>query len=123
MLLVYIAGPYRAQTSWRRHCNIMQAEAAAFDIASMGLFPLVPHKNTEHFDGELSDNFWLEGYLELLRRCDAVFALWGWKTSRGATTEITTANMLGIPVLDKLYSLECWKIKQYKEVKDGKLSI
>jgi hypothetical protein len=44
------------------------------------------------------DETWLKGDLELLKRCDAVWALPGWDTSIGATGEVNHAKSLNIPV-------------------------
>ena len=43
----------------------------------------------------------MEGYLELLRRCDAVYGLEGWEESSGAVSEVNLARELGMPVLLK----------------------
>jgi nucleoside 2-deoxyribosyltransferase len=109
--VVYIAGPFRARTAWRIRLNVHRAEIAAFMIASLGAMPLTPHKNTENFHGELTEEFWLRGCRELLRRCDAVYvsALAG---SVGTAAEIALAEACGIPVFHELSQVQAWLSKE-----------
>lgn len=98
MKVVYIAGPFRGETSWEVAENVRAAERVGLEVARLGYMPLTPHANTAHFDGCLPDAFWLEGTLELLRRCDAVVLVPGWERSRGTKAEIREAEARKIPV-------------------------
>ena len=49
---------------------------------------------------------WLEGDLEMLRRCDAVLVVPGWEKSSGTRAEIAEANACGIPVFYALEALQ-----------------
>lgn len=98
MKLVYVAGPYRGANAWAVHNNCLRAEQAAYAIASLGAMPVVPHLNTKNMDGTLTAEFWLEGTLELMRRCDAVYVLEGWSKSEGTKGEIDEAIRLDLPV-------------------------
>ena len=61
-----------------------------------------------NYPGTLPDEFWLEGTLELLRRCDAVFLIPGWEQSTGSRSELDEATRLGLPVFDNVEALrEC----------------
>lgn len=108
MKVVYVAGPFRGKTEWEIHSNVHIAECASLQIAYLGAMPLCPHKNTEHFHGLLTDQFWLDGTLELLRRADAVLVLSGWEHSHGTLGEIKEAGRLGIPVFRKFNDLSDW---------------
>lgn len=108
MRVVYIAGPFRAPTAWGIEQNVRAAEATAFRVASMGFAPLCPHANTRFFHGTLTDAFWLEATMELLRRCDAVMLSEGWDNSSGTKAEIREAERLGIPVFYQIASLVAW---------------
>ena len=102
MKVIYIAGPYRDERGeWWIRENIRDAEDAALYVWQHGAVALCPHKNTAFFGGapKTKDQMWLEGDLELLERCDALFAIDGWERSEGARQEIDFANRLGIPVL------------------------
>lgn len=97
--VVFIAGPYRGATPWDVEQNVRRAEALALRVAGAGAMPLCPHANTRFFDKQLTDEFWLAGIQELLRRCDAVALVDGWERSAGARAEVALAEGLGIPVL------------------------
>jgi nucleoside 2-deoxyribosyltransferase len=103
LTVVYIAGPYRAPTAWQVQAHIRAAQEAALHVWKMGAVALCPHSNTGQFEGECPDDVWLEGDLELLRRCDAVLMIAGWEHSHGATAERLAALALGMPVFDAVY--------------------
>lgn len=110
MKVVYIAGPFRGPNAWEIEQNIRRAEAVAFEVALRGAMPLVPHANTRFFQGTIADSFWLDGTMELLRRCDAVMLVRGWRDSKGTCAEIVEAKRLGKPVFhaDDYANLEDW---------------
>lgn len=105
MLRVYVAGPYRAKTTWGIHCNIHSAKMWGLEIARMGANPFVPHANTGYYDGEMDERFWLDADLEWLRLCDAIFVCPGYENSRGTIDEIAEAEAIGIPVFQTLGGL------------------
>ena len=107
MTLVYIAGPFRAPNSWLMEQNIRRAEEYALIAWRMGAAVICPHTNTRFFQGAAPDNVWLEGDLEMVMRCDVVFAIPGWKDSEGAKEEVRTALAMGIPVVHNLEELRC----------------
>ena len=100
--LVYVAGPYRAATREAVEQNVAAARHVGRLVARMGMMPVMPTVNTAFFDfdfpGESDDQFWLDGTLELMSRCDAVVMVDGWKLSDGAKVEVIEANRIGIPV-------------------------
>lgn len=98
MKVIYVAGPYRAETAWLVEQNIRRAEEAALVLWGMGFAVICPHTNTRFFNGECTDTIWLAGGLELLRRCDAVYVLPNSENSKGTQAEIVEAERLGIPV-------------------------
>jgi nucleoside 2-deoxyribosyltransferase len=65
----------------------------------MGYAVICPHKNTSMFDGECEELIWLNGYLEILKRCDIVIITHNWDESDGAIKEVAFADSLGIPVM------------------------
>lgn len=101
MKVVYIAGPFRAKdgSHWKQERNIRHAEEVALMVWKRGEVALCPHLNTRNFQGEGDDRIWLEGDLELLKRCDAILMLNGWENSSGATHEYQVAMGLGLEVL------------------------
>jgi len=101
--LVYIAGPYRAKTSWQIEENIFNARIYGAAVAALGFMPVVPHANTANYDDIQDDKFWINGTMEILRRCDAVLMIPGFERSSGSKGEEKEALALGKPVF---YSLE-----------------
>lgn len=106
MKLVYIAGPFRAHTAWDIEQNIRRAEERSLEVWRRGMAALCPHTNTRFFQGAALDEVWLEGTLEMLRRCDAVLLVPNWRGSSGTRAEITEALRLGIPVFESLTELD-----------------
>lgn len=111
MKVIYIAGAYRDRRGeWFVRQNIRRAEAAAEFVWQHGAVALCPHKNTAGFGGlpGCPDDTWLQGDLELLKRCDAVWMLTGWKDSAGASVERDFAVDNGIPVLYTTAEVSGW---------------
>lgn len=99
MKLVYVAGPYRASTAWGIEQNIRRADEVAAQVWKAGLAAICPHANTRHMDGLTSDENFLDGTMEMLRRCDAVLLVEGWQKSSGSRAEVSEAMRLGKPVM------------------------
>lgn len=108
--LVYVAGPYRAKTPWEVEQNVRHAEDLALYINQMGALAISPHCMARFFDRQCTDEFWIEGFAELLRRCDAVIFLIGWEDSEGSKYEHEKAAEWGIPVFYEtmIRHLEKW---------------
>jgi hypothetical protein len=54
------------------------------------------------------DRVWLDGDIEILRRCDAVMLTPDWQRSSGARAEVDIAESLGMPVFAVLSDLKDW---------------
>lgn len=100
MLVIYVAGPFRSPTQWGIAENIRAAERIGLLVARAGAMPLIPHANTAHFHGQCDDQFWLNGTVELLRRCDAAVFIPKWHLSSGSCGEMREAARLDMPFLD-----------------------
>jgi hypothetical protein len=117
MKVVYVIGPYRGKTHWEVVENVRRAEQLGLKVAMLGAMPLIPHKNTENFDGLLDDDFWLEGTKELLRRADAAITVEAldlpWRYSVGSAGEVKEmVDVLKRPVFHSLDSLRLWLTDQ-----------
>jgi hypothetical protein len=102
MKLIFIAGKYRNKNGEHHVAeNIRIAGEAALFVWQQGAAALCPHKNSSFFGGAegTDDQLWMEGYIEMLKRCDAVWAIAGWQESEGARNEVKTAQEIGLPVL------------------------
>lgn len=97
-VVVYIAGPYRADTPYAVERNVREAEAAALAVWRAGGAAICPHTMSRFYAGAFPETAALAGTLELLRRSDAVLLLRRWQTSEGARAEKAEAERLGIPV-------------------------
>lgn len=98
MKVIYIAGKYRGATPWEVEQNIRAAEDIAAKVWAMGHAALCPHANSRHMEGVASDEHFLAGTLELMRRCDAVLLVPNWHRSEGARAEVAEAERQGMPV-------------------------
>jgi len=94
MKVAYIAGPYRSETIQGIAENIRKAERIAIKYWKGGYAVICPHKNTALFDGECPDNVWLEGDIEIMKRCDVVIMTPDWRQSEGARQEHEIAMSL-----------------------------
>ncbi|PWK30896.1 DUF1937 family protein [Pseudomonas sp. OV226] len=105
--VIYVAGPYRAATRELIAENIAVARSVAVSTARLGWFPICPHTNTAHFDDDLpdQDQFFLDGTMALMERCDAVVLINGWRYSAGTLGEVHRARELGIPIFACLEDL------------------
>lgn len=108
MKLIYIAGPFRAKTPWLIEQNIRKAEELALKVWEIGGAALCPHAASRFYQHSCPDPVFLEGTLEMMRRCDAVIVTNGWSQSEGTKLEIQEAGTLGIPVFYDLDSLRTW---------------
>lgn len=115
MKVVYVAGPFRGPSSWAIECNVRQAEQLALEVWRLGAAALCPHCNTRFFQNAAPDEVWLEGDLEMLRRCDAVVLTPDWIRSSGARKEVEFAEQHGIPVFHTLAQLQDWLEKGKKK--------
>lgn len=109
MIVAYIAGPYRASTPWELERNVRVAEALALEVAERGggkVIPLCPHSMYRFFDRTLTDEFWIGGTLELLRRCDLLVVTPNWRGSQGTLGEVMLAREMGIPIVFDVEELE-----------------
>lgn len=119
MKLIYIAGPYRPYTNAcgalvdTAH-NISIAELTAVHLVDtlghLGLFPVVPHLNTRDFENQVKkndDQYFLDGTMAMLERCDAVLLTMpnADEVSSGTKAEVHRAYQLGIQVYRSFDSL------------------
>lgn len=116
--VVYIAGPYRGPTAWVVAEHVRKAERVALRVAKMGAMPLCPHSMCAHYNGTLTDQFWLAGTSELLRRCDAILMISGWMDSHGSLAELALARKVGIPFFFYMDPLRAWIAKWTAEEPD-----
>ena len=101
MKVVYVAGPYRdPRGEWYVLQNIREAEAVALELWRAGYAVVCPHKNTALLGGACggSEEVWLKGDLEIMRRCDFVVCTARWQESEGAKAEVKQALLWDMAV-------------------------
>jgi hypothetical protein len=98
MRVVFVSGPYRGNISE----NIRIARQHAEMLWAKGYAVFCPHLNSAHMDGCAPDKAFLDGDIEILSRCDAIYMLPGWEQSEGARSEYAHALLHGIEVLKPL---------------------
>jgi nucleoside 2-deoxyribosyltransferase len=106
MKVVYVAGPFRGDTPWQVEENIRMAERTGLRVALAGFVPLIPHTMYRYFDKSAPDEFWLDGTIELLRRCDGIVMSVGWPMSSGSRAELEFAKEHGQRVFKTIEELE-----------------
>ena len=115
--LIYIAGPFRAKSAYidghqdmfAVQENIMRAMKLGLEVARIpGLFPVIPHANTMFFTAAAPDAVWLDGDMEMLRRCDAILMTEDWERSSGARAEHEEAKALGLPIFYTVDAVQQW---------------
>lgn len=114
-ILVYIAGPYRAKTISGVRRNIDAAREAAERVWSLGIPCICPHLNTAFMDGIVDDQVFLDGDLEILKRCDVVLALPYWMDSKGASAEVNYAHAQHKKVCLNVDELARWIVLQNRK--------
>lgn len=108
MQCVYVAGPFRGPNAWEIEENIRRTERLALEVWRSGAACICPHTNTRFFQGAADDRIWLDGDLELLRRCDAIVMTEDWRRSGGATAEHDFAVTHEIPVFYTIDAFREW---------------
>jgi len=86
--LIYIAGPFRGPTPLDVRRNVEAARDLGLCVAAAGGYPVVPHMMTAEFDKQLDDQFWIDGTLAILMRCDGLVLTPNWERSSGARMEL-----------------------------------
>ena len=116
MKVIYISGKFRGESSWHVEQNIRAAEELALEVWKLGAVALCPHLNTRFFQGVLPDEIWLEGDIELVRRCDAMLMVHNWRDSVGAVHEKEFADSIKQPVFYDIERLRDWLVKHESEI-------
>lgn len=112
---LHIAGPFRGKNNWEQEQNIRRAETLALGVWLLGAACVCPHTNTRFYQGAAPDHVWLDGDLEILKRCDAILMTKDWPRSQGATAELAFAREHGLEVFESLGGLEQWLLKEAGE--------
>ena len=102
MKVIFVSGCYRAKSEWELESHIQKARDASLWLWQQGWSVITPHMNTARLGGSCPDNTWLLGYLEIMRRCDAIYMLDNWQESVGARAELEEAERLAMEIIFQL---------------------
>ena len=70
MKLAYIIGPLTASSIHNRILNIRKAEELSIALWSAGYAVICPHLNSGLLQGACHEQDFIDGYIEILKRCD-----------------------------------------------------
>lgn len=99
MSVIYVAGPYRADSENKLFENIIRARTKARELWHLGWTVICPHTNSMFMGDENDWQLFLDGCLELVRRSDAIYMLHGWETSEGSNEELAEAKRLNKEII------------------------
>ena len=108
MKVIYIAGKYTAPDKKTKKNNIKFDEKTAQQVWKRGMAAICPHLNTKNWDNMIETEEFLEGYLSIVKKCDAVLMLNNWKDSEGAEAEHWLATTYNVPVFYNVNDLDRW---------------
>ena len=111
---IYLSGPMSGIPEY----NFPAFDQAEYEIASLGLCPINPHRFSEevfaefHAKGiEPTRHDFMREDIKALARCDGIFMLPGWQKSWGAKWErIIAKHVFGMPVYESLDELPVDKV-------------
>ncbi len=106
--MIYIAGAYTATTRVGIMANVQRARVVAARVVAHGAFPVTPHFLGDGIEDAGTPQFWCDGTLALMRRCDAVMVVPESGESKGTTQEIREAMRRGQPVFHSEAALARW---------------
>ncbi len=106
--LIFCACKYTEPSTYQIQRNIHNATFYVQEVALLGGVPLCPAMIGANLEGVQSYLWWGDAYINLLRRCDAVFMVPGYERSNGAMKELTEALAIGMPVFYELEDLKDW---------------
>ncbi|HEW91205.1 MAG TPA: DUF4406 domain-containing protein [Thermotogaceae bacterium] len=108
MKLVFISGPYKADTNWQIERNIRNAEIASLMVWKLGAVPICVHTMNRHFFGEIDEERVINGCMDIIMRCDAILMLSGWEESAGSYMEYNFAMKNNVTVFTRIDELANW---------------
>lgn len=105
--VVFIGGAYAGKTIHDTVENIRKAEYWAIRVWQAGGISICPHTNSALLNGVVEEKVFLDGYVEVLRRCDGLLLIPGWDNSDGAKMEEEYAKSFNLPIF--FTEGESWK--------------
>jgi len=99
--IVYIAGQYRSKYGKLGIIvNIWKARQLAKKLWAKGIYTITPHLNSALMDSVCDPQVFLDGDIEIMKRCNYVLLIPKWTDSKGTINEIKIALENKIRVFD-----------------------
>ena len=111
--VVFVSGPFRGKNTWDTEQKIRRAEELSFEVwklneEGLDVAVICSHTNSRFFDKTIDDEYFLDAYLEILKRCDVMLVTPDWKSSEGARAEVDFCEEHEIPVMYSIDELREW---------------
>ncbi len=99
MKIAYIIGPLTASSIYNRFQNIRKAEDLSIRLWSAGYAVICPHLNSGMLQGACQEQNFIDGYIEILKKCDFAVLYDGViARSTGSIAEVKCCRENNIPV-------------------------
>lgn len=98
--VVYLAGPLTNQDPVIQERNIEDAIYEASQLRAIGVIVVSPHEMGYNYPDSLEYDEWIDHGFQVLKKCDAVVFLPGWRESQGCCREQSVAGACGIPTFE-----------------------
>ena len=89
--VVFVSGPFRAETQWEILQNVRRAEEVSLRLIKQGYFPICPHTMSQNWQGVCPDKVFLAWCIALLGISHAIYMMDGWMFSAGSKDELAFA--------------------------------
>ena len=101
MKILFLAGQYRADTTYKVYQNIKKAEKKAIELWEAGWIVICPHLNSQLFEHTMENahDIVMPGYLKIVERCDTIYMMKGFEDSEGSKLELKAAKENGLEVI------------------------
>lgn len=107
--VIYVAGPFTADTPRAIELNVRDAETAGLQLADLGASACVPHTQGRFLVGTCTPEYWYNATMSQMLKCDAAYFMPDvWKASTGARAEHDRAKEVGLPCLYTLTEAAAW---------------
>jgi nucleoside 2-deoxyribosyltransferase len=97
-MLLYVAGPYTADTPEGVQENIKAANEVAVKLWEAGHTVICPHLNTLGIETVMDTPEIIRQCCKLIQRCDAIVVIKGWERSEGTKQEMGYAQSNGLSI-------------------------
>ena len=98
MKIAYIIGPLNASSVHNRIQNIRKAESISIALWSAGYAVVCPHLNSGLLQGACEEQSFIDGYIEILKRCDFAVLTGKYARSKGSINEVDCCHNNNISI-------------------------